>query len=211
MQGQILLRTCEVKTELLQEFKSIPEPSCRSEQVMKTPGVILINPKSPHNVGKALRAASIFGAKSLVWSGSRVDLSRYDRLPREERMKGYASVEFCVSDRPFDLFEDATPVCVELLETAECLTTFVHPIRPAYVFGPEDGSVPPVIRRHCHKFVYIPAYHCLNLSAAVDVVLYDRMAKRQLAGEEPMLAISEMLREDRGVSDVLNKIGWEGE
>jgi tRNA C32,U32 (ribose-2'-O)-methylase TrmJ len=50
---------------------------------MKTPAVILINPKSPHNVGKALRAASMFGAKSLVWTGARVDLSQYDRLPRE--------------------------------------------------------------------------------------------------------------------------------
>jgi tRNA(Leu) C34 or U34 (ribose-2'-O)-methylase TrmL len=178
---------------------------------MKTPAVILINPKSPHNVGKALRAASIFGAKSLVWTGARVDLSQYDRLPREERMKGFASVEFCGNDRPFDLFPDATPVCIELLDSAECLTTFIHPNNPIYVFGPEDGSVPPVVRRHCHKFVYIPAYHCLNLSAAVDVVLYDRMAKRQLAGEEPMLPMSEMLREDRGVSDVLSKIGWEGE
>jgi hypothetical protein len=37
------------------------------------------------------------------------------------------------------------------------------------------------------------------------------MAKRQLAGEEPMLPISEMLHEDRGVSEVLSKIGWEGE
>jgi tRNA(Leu) C34 or U34 (ribose-2'-O)-methylase TrmL len=176
---------------------------------MNTPAVVLINPKSPHNVGKALRAASIFGAKSLVWTGTRVDLSQYDRLPREERMKGYASVEFRVDDRPFDLFKEATPVCVELLETAECLTMFVPP--PVYVFGPEDGSVPPVLRRHCHKFVYIPAYHCLNLSAAVDVVLYDRMAKRQLAGEEPMLPMSEMLHEDRGVSEVLSKVGWEGE
>ena len=173
---------------------------------MNTPAVVLINPKSAHNVGKALRAASIFGAKSLVWTGTRVDLSQYERLPREERMKGYASVEFRVDDRPFDLFPET-----ELLETAECLTTFSHPSNPVYVFGPEDGSVPPVIRRHCHKFVYIPAYHCLNLSAAVDVVLYDRMAKRQLAGEEPMLPISEMLHEDRGVSEVLSKVGWEGE
>jgi len=123
---------------------------------MNTPAIILINPKSPHNVGKALRAASIFGAKSLVWTGTRVDLSQYDRLPREERMKGYASVEFCVDDKPFDLFPAATPVCVELLESAECLTTFAHPVNPVYVFGAEDGTVPPVIRRHCHKFVYIP-------------------------------------------------------
>ena len=174
---------------------------------MKTPAVILINPKSPHNVGKALRAASIFSAKSLVWTGARVDLSQYDRLPREERMKGYSSVEFCVNDRPFDLFPEATPVCIEVLESAECLTTH----QPHLRLRTEDGSVPPVIRRHCHKFVYIPAYHCLNLSAAVDVVLYDRMAKRQLAGEESMLPMREILREDRGVSEVLSKIGWEGE
>jgi tRNA(Leu) C34 or U34 (ribose-2'-O)-methylase TrmL len=178
---------------------------------VKTPAVVLINPKSPHNMGKALRAASIVGAKSLVWTGTRVNLSQYERWPREERMKGYASVEFPVHDRPFDLIPECTPVCVELLETAECLTPFTHPANPVYVFGPEDGSVPPVIRRHCHKFVYTPAYHCLNLRAAVDVVLYDRMAKRQLSGEEPMLPIPEMLHEDRGVSEVLSKVGWEGE
>jgi tRNA C32,U32 (ribose-2'-O)-methylase TrmJ len=68
-----------------------------------------------------------------------------------------------------------------------------------------------VIRRHCHKFVYIPAYHCLNLSAAVDVVLYDRMAKRQVTGEEPMLPVGAMLHEDRGGSVILTKVGWEGE
>jgi hypothetical protein len=102
---------------------------------MKTPAVILINPKSPHNVGKALRAASIFGAKALVWTGTRVDLGQYDRLPREERMKGFASVEFCVNDRPFDLFPEATPVCVELLESAECLTRLLIPQTPSMSSG----------------------------------------------------------------------------
>jgi hypothetical protein len=37
------------------------------------------------------------------------------------------------------------------------------------------------------------------------------MAKRQLAGEESMLPMNKVLREDRGVSEVLSKIGWEGE
>lgn len=178
---------------------------------MKTPGIILVNPKSPHNVGKALRAASVFGARSLVWTGTRVDLSQYERLPREERMKGYAAVEFCTNDRPFELFENATPVCVELLEDSECLTTFEHPENVVYVFGPEDGSVPSVLRRHCHRFVYIPGYHCLNLSAAVDVVLYDRLSKLQLAGKEPIQSPGEMLHEDRGPSEAMSKLGWEGE
>jgi rRNA methylase len=58
---------------------------------MNTPGIVLVNPKSPHNVGKVLRAASVFGAKSLVWTRTRVDLEQNERLPREERMKGFAS------------------------------------------------------------------------------------------------------------------------
>src|SRR6266496_1781591 len=110
---------------------------------MKTPAVILINPKSPHNVGKALRAASIFGAKSLVWTGARVDLSQYDRLPREERMKGFASVEFCVNDRPFDLFPEAIPVCVELLDSAECLTKPLFiPLTPSMSSDPRTEACP---------------------------------------------------------------------
>src|SRR5260370_38343836 len=126
-------------------------------------------------------------------------------------MKGYVSVECRVIAMPFVLFTVATPVCIELLETAECLTTFTHPLNPVYVFGPEDGSVPPVIRRHCHKFVYIPAYHCLSLSAAVDGVLYARMANRQVFGEQPMLPPSAMLDEAPGVSEMPSQVAWDAE
>jgi tRNA(Leu) C34 or U34 (ribose-2'-O)-methylase TrmL len=45
------------------------------------------------------------------------------------------------------------------------------------VFGPEDGHVPKGVRGACHRFVTIPSDGCLNLAAAVNVVLYDRMAK----------------------------------
>ena len=32
-----------------------------------------------------------------------------------------------------------------------------------------------------------------------------------MSGDEPILPMNEMLREDRGTSEVLRKIGWEGE
>ncbi len=67
-----------------------------------------------------------------------------------------------------------------------------------YVFGPEDGSIPPVLRRHCHRFVSIPTKHCTNLAAAVYTVLYDRILKHyQLTGEKPVLD------EQRGFVDTL--------
>ena len=115
-------------------------------------------------------------------------------------MKGYRSVEINQDDQPFDRFDSGmvTPVAVELRPDAESLVTFEHPENALYVFGPEDGGVPKPIRLLCHRFVVIPTHHCLNLAAAVNVVLYDRRLKRMLAGVEPVGVASELLREHRG-------------
>ena len=151
--------------------------------------VALINPKFPHNVGAALRACSIFGADTLRWTGQRVIDPRLEdgrsitRLPREERMKLYNNVDWGWGpDRVLDEFvaEGFTPVCVELLENAEGLPGFEHPEKAIYVFGPEDGSISRGVKTACHRFVTIPSASCLNLAAAVNVVLYDRIAKEAL-------------------------------
>ena len=179
---------------------------------MRAPGVVMIDPKFSHNVGATIRACSCFGIESLAWTGSRIELSKYQRLPREERMKGYKSVQFENHQRPFDLFEKFTPVCVEVYDLSEPLTTFEHPEDAVYVFGPEDGSVPQVIRRLCHRFLHIPAHFCLNLSAAVNVVLAHRVMSRQLAGKEALLPLREMLHEVRGglATPVMDAVGWDG-
>jgi tRNA(Leu) C34 or U34 (ribose-2'-O)-methylase TrmL len=176
------------------------------------PGLILVNAKYVHNVAAAIRAASCFDVTRLVWTGSRVDPDLLDRLPREERMKGYKDVLWThdTKSRPFDLFSSAvSPVCVELLENSEPLTTFEHPDNAVYVFGPEDGGVPQVLRRFCHRFVHIQSNHCLNLSAAVNVILHDRKAKRQIAGLEPILPTGQMLNEHRGPIEIA-VAGWDG-
>jgi hypothetical protein len=59
-------------------------------------------------------------------------------------------------------------------DSAETLGEFVHPPRALYVFGPEDGSLDRGLLAACHRFVQIPSRSCLNLAAAVNVVLYDR-------------------------------------
>ena len=144
------------------------------------PGVILINPNYPHNVGQTLRACSVWGVDYMLWTGSRVDLSTMDRLPREERMKAYRDVSWAHIDthRPFDHFcADVTPVAIELRENSENLMDFVHPPNAVYVFGPEDGSLHRGILSYCHRFVMLPSKSCLNLAAAVNVVLYDRQVK----------------------------------
>ena len=180
---------------------------------MEIPGVVLINPKYPHNVGAAIRACSCFDVNSLVWTGDRVNPAKYERLPREERMKGYQRVDFRRWDRPFDLFpETRVPVSVEVFDNSEPLTTFEHPENAVYVFGPEDGFVPQVVRRLCHRFVHIPAHFCLNLSAAVNVVLAHRLMSRQLSGKRSILPLREMLREVRGriPTPTMDDVGWDG-
>lgn len=164
--------------------------------------VLLINPKTPANVGGVLRACSIFGATSLRWTGDRVahthearrragcTLKKPTRLPREERLRDYSHVDWT------HLLEDevetyaaslnATPVCVEISEHAESLADFVHPENALYIFGPEDGHVPKGVRTICHRFVRIPSVTRtpLNLAAAVNVVLYDRHAKGEARDRE---------------------------
>lgn len=164
----------------------------------RAPSVVLMNPKFAHNVGAALRACSCFGIDQLVYTGDRIegDLALKGRLPREERMKGYKDVDLCACDYPFErLPNDAVTVAVELRDNSEQLVYFEHPEKAVYVFGPEDGSLKGVTLRQCQRFVVIPSAHCLNLAAAVNVILYDRRLKRAMAGLEEIPS----LREHRGV------------
>jgi len=152
--------------------------------------IVLLNPKTPFNVGGVIRAASIFGASQVWWTGDRVSDGRYTpgapnisgkkwRLPREERMKAYdiewGHDEFAVEHLIAKKF---TPVCVEVDPTAELLPYFEHPDNAVYIFGPEDSGIGKGIRRLCHRFVTIPSKSCLNLAAATNVVLYDRFVKQ---------------------------------
>lgn len=156
--------------------------------------VALMNPKTPYNVGSAIRACSIFGVPTLRWTGSRITTAegarmagqvfsrKKARLPREERLKDYTNVSWHqTTDMVITEFaaQGFTPVAVEVLDLSESLAEFVHPERALYVFGPEDGTLGRATLSVCHRFVRIPSVTRtpLNLAAAVSVVLYDRHVK----------------------------------
>lgn len=178
-----------------------------------SPAVALVNPKYGHNVAGALRACSAFGAKQLWVSGERAleEWSARGRLPREERMKAYGAVGVCLANHFFDAYEgtDTAIIGVEVMESAQALTYFEHPAKALYVFGPEDGGLGAVEKRHCHDFVIIPSDHCLNLATAVTTVLADRRMKRQRAGLERLYPSAQTLREHRGFADDDNPLRWE--
>lgn len=180
--------------------------SGRGVPMPRVPAIYLHYPKYPHNVGQVVRLASCYGISQVWYSGSRVSLDNTtDRLPREERMRGYEDVTLIRSPDPLSLLliahPDACPVAVELRSATESLPDFRHPDeithglrQPIYVFGPEDGSLPGQILKRCHRFVTIPSFQCLNLATSVATVLYDRMTKLPL-DERPVVR-------DRGVGSV---------
>lgn len=164
--------------------------------VGRPPALVLVNPKYPHNVGRAVRNASCYGINQVWYTGDRVSLEpeNGERLPREERMKGYQDVELYQYDYPFDVFNDAVPVAVEVRENAIPLSQFWHPPNCVYVFGPEDGSLGPGVVELCHFFIIIESRHCLNLADATATILYHRALTRYRNAGEPMPT----LNEDRG-------------
>ncbi|WP_045860542.1 RNA methyltransferase [Teredinibacter purpureus] len=135
----------------------------------------LFNPKSPENVGSVMRAAGCYGVSSVLYTGKRYDCAKpfytdtqkiYETLP----LIGVQELEDSV---PLG----CVPVAVELIEGAKSLTTYKHPARAFYIFGPEDGTLKKEITDFCEDIVYIPTKGCMNLAATVNVVLYDRLAK----------------------------------
>jgi len=172
------------------------KPACQGQ----FPAILMFDPRDPFNVGAAVRAASCFGVQQVWITGRRCAEAVWEknRIPREERMKGFSDVDILLDDRPLEHFQNATPVAVELLRGSENLLTFEHPENAIYLFGPEDGSVPTSVRKLCHRRVFIPTRHCTNLGAAIYVLLYDRLVKRYLSGRETALPIGEVLAEPRG-------------
>jgi hypothetical protein len=52
---------------------------------------------------------------------------------------------------------------------------FAHPLRAAYVLGPERGALSPELAARCQHLVRIPAAFALNLATAGTIVMYDRL------------------------------------
>lgn len=132
----------------------------------------LFRPKTPANVGSALRACGNFGAASLI-----VDGDRYHGAPTDTMKTSRHMPLMQVSDLHEAVPYDCVPVAVDLLPGATPLHEYKHPERAIYIFGPEDGTLGKNITDWCRDIVSVPTNGCMNLAGTVHVVLYDRMAK----------------------------------
>lgn len=139
-------------------------------------GVGLCVPRDPANVGMVLRACGCFDAAFCAYSGQRYKKHAADTQRAYRHMP-----LFHYGDEPEDILSivplECVPVAVEIVDGAIPLTGYTHPERAFYIFGPEDGDLPRSVVDKCRDKLIIPSRFCLNLAAAVHVVLYDRASK----------------------------------
>ena len=134
----------------------------------------LANPKCGANVGGVMRAVGCYGASLVVLGGE-----RFRHWPTDV-LKGWRHTPLLEVPNVFDALPyDCVPVAVDLIPGAKSIVTYTHPERAFYIFGPEDGTLGKAITDKCRDVIYVPTISCMNLSAAVNVVLYDRAAKRE--------------------------------
>lgn len=136
----------------------------------------LINPKSPENVGMVMRAAGCYAANQVFYTGERYNRARQFFT---DTKNAHVTIPLNgVDDLIANIPENAKVIAIELIEGATPLMEFDHPDNAFYIFGPEDGSISQAVLDRCDHVVYIPTVGCMNLAATVNVVLYDRLAKR---------------------------------
>jgi tRNA G18 (ribose-2'-O)-methylase SpoU len=139
------------------------------------------------NLGNLVRTAHAFGASAFFTIGASVDYAEVkssDTSHADIHLPFYAYKNLA----EFTLPKDCSLVGVELLEDAVDLPSFRHPMRAAYVLGPEKGSLSPALIERCDYTVKIPAKFCVNVGIAGALTIYDRMISLGNYAERPVKA-----------------------
>lgn len=135
----------------------------------------LIRPGIPENVGGVMRAAFCYSAAMIAIQGA-----RYRRpAPATDTPQAWKKIPLLEVEDLFAVLPfGCVAVAVDLLPGATALPVYHHPERAMYIFGPENGTLGSDVTERCHSKIAVPTQGCMNLAASVNVVLYDRAAKR---------------------------------
>ncbi len=136
------------------------------------------------NLGNLMRSAHGFGASFTFTIGA-----TYQALEaRADTSKGQWHLPHFnwVAVDEMALPEGCKLVGVELLDEAIDLPSFRHPMRAAYVLGPEQGSLSEGLIERCDHIVRIPTRFCVNVAMAGAILMYDRMKTMARFAERPI-------------------------
>ena len=125
------------------------------------------------NLGNIMRSAHAFGAGFTFTVGASYQAleARADTSKGQWHLPHYNWADLSEISLP----QGCELVGVELTEDAVDLPRFRHPMRAAYVLGPERGSLSPPLLARCDHVVRIPTRFCVNVAIAAAIVMYDRV------------------------------------
>jgi tRNA G18 (ribose-2'-O)-methylase SpoU len=125
------------------------------------------------NLGNLMRSAHAFGASFTFTVGATYDAleAAADTSKGAQHLPHYNWPSLAAMALP----EGCRLVGIELTDDAVDLPSFRHPLRAAYVLGPERGSLSPPLIARCDWIVRIPTAFCINVAMAGAIVMYDRV------------------------------------
>jgi tRNA G18 (ribose-2'-O)-methylase SpoU len=134
------------------------------------------------NLGNIMRSAHGFGASFTFTVGAMYQAmeARADTSKGQWHLPHYNWTTL----EEMHLPRGCVLVGVELTDDATDLTMFRHPLRAAYVLGPEKGSLSPEMLVKCKSVIKIPTRFCINVAMAAAIVMYDRVRS---SGSTPRL------------------------
>jgi tRNA G18 (ribose-2'-O)-methylase SpoU len=138
------------------------------------------------NLGNIMRSAHGFGASFTFTVGASYQAmeARADTSKGQWHLPHYNWNSLGEMQLP----QGCQLVGVELVDDAVDLPSFRHPLRAAYVLGPERGSLSPQLLARCDFTVKIPTHFCINVAMAGAIVMYDRVKSMARFAERPVAA-----------------------
>ncbi len=146
------------------------------------------------NLGNLMRSAHGFGAAFTFTLGATYQAleAQADTSKGSKHLPHYnwAKLEDMV------LPEGCRLVGIELLPDAIDLPSFHHPLRAAYVLGPEQGSLSKPLIDRCDYIIKIPTSFCVNVAMAGAIVMYDRIRSLGHFPDRPLIEGGPVMPDD---------------
>lgn len=136
------------------------------------------------NLGNLMRSAHAFGASFTFTVGSNYQAleAHADTSKSQSHLPHYNWQTLDNMTFP----QGCKLVGIELVDDAIDLPSFRHPLRAAYVLGPEMGVLSPPLLERCDYVVKIPTSFCVNVAIAGAIVMYDRVKSLARFAERPL-------------------------
>ena len=127
----------------------------------------------PLNLGNLIRSAHAFGASFFFTIGAHPKALDFS----SDTSNTLSRIPYYHWEKPEDMSlpGDCRLVGIELMSEAQDLPSFRHPMKAAYVLGPELGVLSPDVIERCDHLIRIPTQFSINVAMAGAIIMYDRV------------------------------------